>query len=93
MLALALGPRHLGQWIERWPAMSVLFDEAEPNVFSYRLPVAIGAGVAAAGVLWWFHRLPFQATKEERLADARALQSQHLPVGQAFHADAPDATA
>jgi hypothetical protein len=32
----------------------------------------------SAGVLAWFHRLPYLATKEEELSDARALQAQQL---------------
>jgi len=45
---------------------------------TYRLPVLIVAGLLSAAILAWFHRLPYQATQEEQLSDARALQSQQL---------------
>jgi sodium transport system permease protein len=90
MIGLSLLPELAESWFERLPALKLLVDEPEAHVFTYRMPVAIVAGVGAMGVLWWFHRLPFQATKEERLEDARAHQSQQLAVGQSFQADSPD---
>jgi sodium transport system permease protein len=86
-LWLAAAPQQLAEWTDHWPAAKLLFAEPEPGAFSYRLLLTIVAGVAAAGVLWWFHRLPFQATKEERLTGVRALQTQHIPVGQTFQAE------
>ncbi|HEY4234775.1 MAG TPA: hypothetical protein VGM76_15175, partial [Lacipirellulaceae bacterium] len=58
-----------------------LFSEGAAGQLEYRLPLVIVTAIAAVGVLAWFHRLPYQATKEEKLSDARALQSQHLVAG------------
>jgi sodium transport system permease protein len=81
MLASTLLPQRIDQLTIRWPAARSVFLEVAPGNFEYRLPIVLVAGAAAAGVLLWFHRLPYQATKEERLSDARALQSQHLAAG------------
>jgi sodium transport system permease protein len=81
MLAASLLPQHFDAINARWPAAKSLFIESTPGNFEFRLPVVIVAGVASTAVLAWFHRLPYQATKEETLSDARALQSQHLVAG------------
>jgi hypothetical protein len=43
----------------------------------YRWPVVATGGAASLVLLWWLHRLPYQATKEEQLSDARARQPHH----------------
>ncbi len=78
MLGLALAPQRLTQLAERWPALSSLVVEPLEGGLTYRLPVVIVAGLLSVGLLVWFHRLPYQATQEEQLSDARALQSQQL---------------
>jgi sodium transport system permease protein len=87
MLSLALLPQRVSHWNERMTAIESLFVEVEPGAFIYRWPVVIVSGVAAAALLWWFHHLPVQSTTEERLSDARALQSQHLTLNQALPPD------
>jgi sodium transport system permease protein len=81
MLASSLLPQYSADLAARWPVTRSLFIGSTPGDMEYRLPVVIVTGIAAVGVLAWFHRLPYQATKEERLSDARALQSQHLVAG------------
>jgi sodium transport system permease protein len=81
MLGCSLLPQHAAEVTARWPAARLLFVDSPTGEMQYRLPVAIVTGIAAVAVLIWFHRLPYQATKEETLSDARALQSQHLAVG------------
>jgi sodium transport system permease protein len=81
MLASSLLPQYFEQLNNRWPSAKSLFMEVAPGNYEYRLPIVIVAGVASAAVLAWFHRLPYQATKEETLSNARALQSQHLVAG------------
>jgi len=81
MLASSLLPQYFEQLNARWPSAKSLFREVAPDNYEYRLPIVIVAGIASAAVLAWFHRLPYQATKEETLSDARALQSQHLVAG------------
>jgi sodium transport system permease protein len=93
MLASSLLPQHAADVTARWPAAKLLFADSETGEMQYQLPVTIATAIAAVAVLIWFHRLPYQATKEETLSDARALQSQHLVVGQAFQPDAHDASA
>ena len=78
MLGLALAPQRLTQLAERWPALASLVVEPQAGGLTYRLPVVIVAGLLSVGILAWFHRLPYQATQEETLSDARALQSQQL---------------
>jgi sodium transport system permease protein len=78
MLGLALSPQRVTQFAERWPALGALLDESPGAGISYRLPVVVVAGLLTIGILAWFHRLPYQATQEEELSDARALQSQQL---------------
>ncbi len=78
MLGLALAPQRLTQLAERWPALASLVVEPQEGGLTYPLPVVIVAGLLSVGLLAWFHRLPYQATQEEQLSDARALQSQQL---------------
>ncbi len=42
------------------------------------MPVLIVTGLLSVAILYWFHRLPYQATQEEELSEARALQSHQL---------------
>jgi sodium transport system permease protein len=78
MLALALAPQLVGQFVARWPNLASIAIEQQAGGVTYRWPIVILSIAASAAILAWFHRLPFQATKEEQLSDARALQSQQL---------------
>jgi sodium transport system permease protein len=78
MLGLALAPQRVTQLAERWPTLASLLAEPTEGGVTYRLPVLIVSGLLAAAIVAWFHRLPCQATQEEQLNDARALQSQQL---------------
>jgi sodium transport system permease protein len=78
MLGLALAPQRVTQLAERWPAVAALVAEPQEGGLTYRMPVVIVAGLLSAAIFAWFHRLPYQATQEEQLSDARALQSQQL---------------
>jgi sodium transport system permease protein len=50
-----------------------------PDAPPYSWPIlAVGAG-AAAVLIYWLHRLPYQATREEQIGEARARQ-QHHPI-------------
>ena len=81
MLASSLLPQHMADWNERWPIAKSLFVESSPGNIDFQLPVVFVTALGAIGMLAWFHHLPYRATKEERLSDARALQSQHLVAG------------
>ena len=56
-------------------------EAATPEQIVYIWPVTVLGGVIAATLLWWFHRLPYQATREEEISSARALQAQHPLAG------------
>ena len=73
MLASAQWPK----LIDRLPALNALTNEPAPGQPLYTWPVVAVCGALAAATLYWFHRLPYQATKEERLSDARARQAEH----------------
>jgi hypothetical protein len=77
MLAVTLVPKHISQLVERWPSWASVVIVPH-GVSMIDLPVLILSGLVSAAILAWFHRLPYQATKEEELSDARALQSQQL---------------
>jgi sodium transport system permease protein len=68
---------------ERLPFLRQLAHRSETGQFAYPWYVVAACGVVAALLLYWFHRLPVQATKEEQLSDARARQSEHPLAGGA----------
>jgi hypothetical protein len=79
MIGLALAPQQINRLAERWPNAAEFIFEQNAVGHTYRTPVVILAALLSAGLLAWFHRLPYQATKEEALSDARAaLQSPEL---------------
>jgi sodium transport system permease protein len=80
MLAIGLSPQFIGYLRERWPNMMSLLVEGDAEGVTYRMPVVIASAVLSLILLRWLHRLPYQATQEEVLSDARALQSQQLLV-------------
>jgi sodium transport system permease protein len=71
----------LQEAVERWPALGWLFQEPAANQAVYPWYVTAACAVAAAGLLVWFHRLPYLATREERISDARARQGHVTLVG------------
>jgi sodium transport system permease protein len=67
--------------VEQRPILGNLFHEFAPGQFLFAWPVVIACLVPAALLLLWFHRLPYQATREEQISDARARQPHHpLPA-------------
>ena len=73
---LMLAAMRLPKLAERWPALDDLVRDSRPEQLTYAWPVVAIGAAWAAGLLLWFHRLPYQATKEEELAIARARQAQ-----------------
>ena len=53
------------------------FIEPSPGEIVYNWPVVAVCGLAALVPLWWLHRLPYQATREEQISEARARQPHH----------------
>jgi sodium transport system permease protein len=76
-------PAWLPRLATQRPAVSLLFEQTGTGAFAhYNWPViAIGAAVSVVPFIW-LHRLPYQATREEQIGDARARQPHHpLAVG------------
>lgn len=78
MLAIGLSPQFIGYLRERWPNLMSLLVADDAEGMTYRMPVVIASAVLSLALLRWLHRLPYQATEEEVLNDARAMQSQQL---------------
>jgi hypothetical protein len=73
---------------EQRPSLAVLFRVAEPGQVLYSWPVTLGCLAAAVIPLLWLRRLPYQATREEQISDARARQPHHpLTAGAAGSAE------
>jgi sodium transport system permease protein len=86
--ALMLATLKLPELAERWPDWAVPFQELAAGEIIYRWPVVATGGAASLVLLWWLHRLPYQATKEEQLSDARARQPHHpLATGVSANAE------
>jgi sodium transport system permease protein len=85
------GQNIFAKLVHFWPKLSILFHEAasrivekpevgiveSPRVFLYNWPVMAVCAVGAIALLAWLHRLPYQATREEQIGDARARQPHH----------------
>jgi sodium transport system permease protein len=59
------------------PELSRLFHETGPGEILYNWPVLAICAAAAMLPLVWLHRLPYQATREEQISEARAHQPHH----------------
>jgi len=67
----------LPELAEKQPELNMLYRQLAPGEIIYTWPVVALCGVAALVPLVWLYRLPYQATKEEQLSDARSRQPQH----------------
>jgi sodium transport system permease protein len=85
--AFMLTSLKLPELTERWPEWAVPFRRFAHGEIVYHWWVVAACGVASAALLWWFQRLPYQATKEEQLSDARARQPHH-PLAPGVSANA-----
>jgi sodium transport system permease protein len=63
------------------PALKQIVRIVEPGYVVYHWSLVLLSGLVAAGLLFWFHRLPFQASPEEQLH--RALDQRRRPAGMA----------
>jgi sodium transport system permease protein len=64
----------LVEWTRDWPAWIVPFHQPSPMEIVYKWPVVVVCALAALLPLAWLHRLPYQATREEQINEARARQ-------------------
>jgi sodium transport system permease protein len=78
MFSTALWP----ELAKQRPGWSAFIHETAPGQILYNWPVLAICAAAAAVPLVWLHRLPYQATREEQIYDARSRQSHHpVPAG------------
>jgi sodium transport system permease protein len=84
-LAIGLGTvaARLPEYVERWPILRPFVQDAAAHQTIYPWYVVAACALLAAALLVWFHRLPYLATQEERLSDARARQAHSPLVGGA----------
>jgi hypothetical protein len=68
--------------LEQHPSLTPFVHEPAPGQILYSWPVMLVCAVVASVLLKWLHRLPYQATREEQITDARARQS-HQPFAVA----------
>lgn len=66
--------------IERQPALAKLFREPGSNQLLYSWPVIVAGLAGATLLLLWLRRLPYQATREEQISDARSRQAQQAAM-------------
>jgi len=57
--------------------MTRLAPNQAPEELHYTWPVLLVTTCGAALLLFWLHRLPYQATREEQIGDAQARQQHH----------------
>jgi sodium transport system permease protein len=65
--------------LEKWPILQHAIGQPAPGESLYPWYVVAASALLAAALLMWFHRLPYLATREERLSDARARMG-HMPL-------------
>jgi sodium transport system permease protein len=75
--ALMFATLQLPELAERAHPLSALLRQPGPDQVVYTWPVVVVCGLAALLPLAWFQRLPYAASKEEQLSDARARQPRH----------------
>ena len=76
------------QFAAERPVLGELFHEVAPGQILYNWPVVVACGAGAALLLLWLRQLPYQATREEQITDARARQAHHpLAAGAQSGAD------
>ncbi|MFO0789116.1 MAG: ABC transporter permease subunit/CPBP intramembrane protease [Pirellulales bacterium] len=66
------------------PSLGMLVHEPAPGQILYNWPVVALCAAAALVPLVWLQRLPYQATREEQINDARAKQP-HPPLRSSAH--------
>ncbi len=62
---------------EERPVLAELFHETAPGQILYNWPVIAFCAIGAVTAILWLHRLPYLATREEQISDARARQPHH----------------
>jgi sodium transport system permease protein len=76
-LSVVLG-RMTAETIESMPALRLIYQPSGEEGFVYQWPAVVIAAALAAGVLWWFKKLPYRLSAEERLQEALDHQVQPM---------------
>ena len=63
--------------VQQRPGLAALVQEPAPGQILYTWPVVVVCAAGAMVLLMWLHRLPYQATREEQISDARSRQPHH----------------
>ncbi len=81
--SLGFATAHLPEWADAHPGLHSLFSvSADNQQIVYNVPIDCACLVLMIAPLIWLHRLPYQATREEQISDARARQPHHpVPAG------------
>src|SRR5205085_329141 len=74
---LMFATQYWPQLILHRPALGRLVHETADGGMLFRWPVVAGCLALAVVPLLWLRRLPYQATREEQISDARARQPHH----------------
>jgi sodium transport system permease protein len=70
------------------PSLNMLFQQTASGEVLYNWPVIVICAAAAILPLMWLQRLPYQATREEQIGEARARQTHHpLPAAASTSAE------
>lgn len=86
--SMMFGAAKMMEVTQHWPEWAIPYRETSPGVVVYHWSVVVVCGLAALVVLRWFHRLPYQATREEQISEARARQPHHpVPVSAPGNAE------
>jgi sodium transport system permease protein len=83
--SLGIAASRLPEFVERWPLLRALVQGPAAGQTLYPWYVVAICALLAMTILKWFHGLPYPATREERISDARARQGQQPIVGGASH--------
>jgi hypothetical protein len=77
---LAIASPNWPRLAERWPSLEGLFAESAGGYVLFSWPVMAICLVVAVVPIVWLRRLPYQATREEQISDARARQTQQAAI-------------
>jgi sodium transport system permease protein len=66
-----------------WPSWAAPFHQPSPDAIVYHWPVVAICALGALVPLVWLHRLPYQATREEQIHEARSRQPHHALAASA----------
>jgi sodium transport system permease protein len=79
--AVMFSMAQLAELFRSRPVLENLITQSSPDQIQYVWPVTLVCSLAAAVLLWWLQRLPYQHSLEEQISEARAMQAQRPLAG------------